>query len=135
MEKLELSTPIMINNKKVKELTYDTDAITVGLFAEAEARKLRATTAKAGGSAGAFELDYSLHLYLGMMAVVAVNPEIDIADLERITGPDVMALMRIGRNFTTSRSAAHSEASSSGEDSETTPEPSTPPSETSKAGA
>lgn len=135
MEKLKLNTPIVINGKKLKELAYDTDAITVGLFAEAEARKLKATTAKAGGSAGAFELDYSLHLYLGMAAIIAVNPEIDVTDLERITGPDVMALMRIGRNFTTSRSAAPSEESSSGEDSETTPEPSTPPSETSKAGA
>ena len=53
MEKLTLSNPITINGKKVKTLTYDTGAITVGMFAEAEALKLRATTHKAGGSAGA----------------------------------------------------------------------------------
>lgn len=52
MEKLTLSNPITINGKKVKTLTYDTGAITVGMFAEAEALKLRATTHKAGGSAG-----------------------------------------------------------------------------------
>lgn len=133
MEKLKLSTPLLINGKKIKELKYDTTAITVALFAEAEARKLRATTAKAGGSAGAFELDYTLHLYLGMMAIIAVNPEIDVTDLERLSGSDVMAVMRIGRNFTTSRSEETSEESNSGELSETTPEPSTHQSETSKA--
>ena len=117
MEKLTLSNPITINGKKVKTLTYDTGAITVGMFAEAEALKLRATTHKAGGSAGATELDYSMHLYLAMMAITAVNPEIDISDLERISGPDVMALMRIGRNFTATRSEEPSEQS----DSESSP--------------
>ena len=135
MEKLKLSVPLLINNEEVDELTYDTNAITVGMFAEAEARKLKAPTRKGGGSAGAFELDYTLHLYLGMMAIIAVNSAIDVSDLERITGPDVMALMRIGRTFTTSRSVAPSEPNSSAERSETTPEPSTPPSETSKVDA
>lgn len=133
MEKLKLSNPILINGKKVKELTYDASAITVGMFAEAEARKLKATTAKAGGSAGAFELDYTLHLYLGIMAVIAVNTEIDVTDLERITGPDVMALMRIGRNFTTGRLVETSEESNSDELSETTPEHSTAQPENLKA--
>ena len=135
MEKLKLSAPIMINNKPVDTLTYDTSKITVGMFTEAEARKLKATTAKAGGSAGAFELDYTLHLYLGMMGVIAVNPEIDVTDLERLSGPDVVALMRIGRNFTTSRSEEPSEESSSGEQSETTPQPSAPQPTASNANA
>ena len=125
MEKLTLQNPITINGKKVKTLTYDTDAITVGMFADAEARKLRATSNKGGGSAGACELDYSLHAYLAMMAIVAVNSDIDVSDLERISGPDVMELMRIGRNFTTARSAAQSEESGSESSSETTLEPST----------
>lgn len=132
MEKLILNNPITVNGKKISSLTYDTSAITVGMFAEAEARKLKATTSKAGGSAGAFELDYSLHLYLGMMAVVAVNPEIDITDLERISGTDITALMRIGRNFTTSRSAAPSEEDSYAEGSENMQGPLAPPSKTSK---
>ena len=135
MEKLTLQNPITINGKKVKTLTYDTDAITVGMFADAEARKLRATSNKGGGSAGACELDYSLHAYLAMMAIVAVNSDIDVSDLERISGPDVMELMRIGRNFTTSRSVETSEESSSDEPSETTGEPSTLPGETSKENA
>lgn len=135
MEKLTLSIPVTINGKKVKTLTYDTDAITVGMFAEAEALKLKATTRKAGGSAGACELDYSLHAYLAMMAIMAVNPDIDITDLERISGADVMELVRIGRNFTTARSAARSEESDSVSSSETTPEPSTSQSESSDGNA
>ena len=135
MEKLTLQNPITINGKKVKTLTYDTDAITVGMFADADARKLRATSNKGGGSAGACELDYSLHAYLAMMAIVAVNSDIDVSDLERISGPDVMELMRIGRNFTTARSAAQSEESGSESSSETTLEPSTPQSASSDGNA
>ena len=104
MEKLTLSNPITINGKKVKTLTYDTGAITVGMFAEAE-------------------------------AITAVNPDIDIADLERISGPDVMELVRIGRNFTTTRSGAPSEQNDSESSSETTPEPSTSQSESSDGNA
>ena len=125
MEKLTLSNPITINGKKVKTLTYDTSAITVGMFAEAEARKLRATTSKSGGSAGACELDYSLHAYLAMMAIIAVNCDIYITDLERICGAYVMTLFSKGLNFTTSWSGEQSEVSDSESSSETTPEPST----------
>ena len=60
---------------------------------------------------------------------------IDIADLERISGPDVMELVRIGRNFTTTRSGAPSEQNDSESSSETTPEPSTSQSESSDGNA
>lgn len=130
MDKLTLIHPIEINGKQVKDLTYDIRAITVAQFAEAESKKLSSTSK---GRAGAFEVDYTLHLYLGMMAVIAVNPEIDVTDLERITGSDIMELMKIGRNFILGKSEEPSGESSSDEPCETTPEPSTPPSETSKA--
>jgi hypothetical protein len=132
MNKIKLNTPITINGKQYKELSYDGNEITVSMFAEAEARKLKATVHKAGGSPGALELDYTLHLYLGMMAVIAINPEIDITDLERAKGTDVMQFARVGRNFTTSRPGEVSEESSSDEQSETTQEPSTHQPETSK---
>ena len=115
METLKLHAPILINGKKMKELTYDVSAITVGMFAEAEAHKLKATTAKAGGTAGAVELDYTMQVYLGMMAIIAVNPEIDVNDLERITGNDVMSLMKIGRTFFIAKSEEHSEENNSDE--------------------
>ena len=135
MEKLTLSNPITINGKKVKTLTYDTGAITVGMFAEAEALKLRATTHKAGGSAGATELDYSMHLYLAMMAITAVTPDTDPADRARIWGPVVLALVCIGGISTTTWWGAPSEQNDSESSSETTPEPSTSQSESSDGNA
>lgn len=130
MELLKLKTPIEINGKKVKELSYDPQKITVEMFADAEARKLRATTRK-GGCTVAFELDYSFHLYLGFMAIIAVNQEIDVTDLERITGADIYAISRIGRTFILGTAGEASEDETSDEPSETTPENSTRQSETS----
>lgn len=122
--KITLNNPITINGKPVKELAYDANEITSAMFAEADARKMVASGAKSGNLSGAVELDYGLHLYLGFAAITAVNPEIDIADLERIKGPDVMQVMRVGRNFIIS-SAAGSEEGNSDEQLETTPELST----------
>lgn len=129
--KLELKNAIEINGKKVKALTYDTDAITAAQFAEADARKMKASGSKGGNLSGAVELDYSFHLYLGFAAIIAVNPEIDISDLERIKGYDVMEVMKVGRNFIL-KQGEDSPADDSAEPSETTPEPSTPQSRSSK---
>mgnify|MGYP001285293427 FL=1 len=125
-----LRNPITINGKTVKELTYDANEITSAMFAEADARKMLASGAKSGNLSGAVELDYGLHLYLGFAAIIAVNPEIDFTDLERIKGPDVMQVMKVGRNFIISSAA--SEEDSSDEQSEITPELSTHQSQTSK---
>ena len=125
-----LRNPITINGKTVKELTYDANEITSAMFAEADARKILASGAKSGNLSGAVELDYGLHLYLGFAAIIAVNPEIDFTDLERIKGPDVMQVMKVGRNFIISSVA--SEEDSSDEQSEITPELSTHQSQTSK---
>ena len=116
---LKLDNPILINGKEVSELTYDANEITALHFAEADARRMLATSArvtsqKIGVSTSA-ELDYTFHMYLGIMAVVAINPEIDAADLERAKGDDARQLMGIGRNFMLGKSAAHSEGSSSDE--------------------
>ncbi len=131
---LILDNPIQINGKEVKELTYDANEITAIHFAEADAHRQLATSSritkgKVGINASA-ELDYTFHLYLGIMAVVAVNPEIDVTDLERAKGDDVRQLMGIGRFFITGRSAEASRQNSSDAASETTPELSTPPQQT-----
>ncbi len=128
--KITLNNPITINGKPVKELAYDANEITSAMFAEADARKMVASGAKSGNLSGAVELDYGLHLYLGFAAIIAVNPEIDFTDLERIKGPDVMQVMKVGRNFIISSAA--SEEDSSDEQSEITPELSTHQSQTSK---
>ena len=124
-ETLILANPITINGKKVGELTYDLDEITAVQFAEADARKQRASGSKGGNLSGAVELDYGLHLYLGFAAIIALNPEYDISDLERIKGRDVMEVMKIGRNFIL-KPAEGLPRNGSEEPSETTPEPSTP---------
>jgi len=130
---LKLTNPIEINGKKVAELSYDSDAITAIQFAEADAKKMRASGSKGGNLSGAVELDYGFHLYLGFAAIIAANPEIDMTDLERIKGYDVMEVMKVGRNFILKQGAA-SAAEGSDEQSETTPEPSTPQSQSSKKG-
>lgn len=111
---LVLDNPILINGKEVKELTYDAQEITAEQFSIACAKsaavdKSRAVTLKAK------ENDYALHLYLGMMAVVAVNPDIDISDLERVKGFDVLDLTNIGTFFIVRKSVEPSEESNSGE--------------------
>jgi hypothetical protein len=129
---LTLRNPIKINGKSVGKLTHDANEITAQMFAEADASKMKASGSTGGNLSGAVELDYGLHLYLGFMAIKAVNPEYDLADLERIHGYDVMEVMKIGRNFITSRQVEGSNPDSSDEQSETTPEPLAPPSETSE---
>ena len=130
---LTLKNPILINNRKISEVTYDTEEITGTLFSEAEARRKRSAGMRNVSINPAIEFDFALHLYLGYAAVIAVNPEYDFSDLERIHGRDLMAVMDIGRNFII-QSEDSSPASSSGEPSGTTPKPSTPPSGNSNAG-
>lgn len=131
--KITLSNPLTINNKKRTELTYDANEITAQMFAEADSRKLTASGSKNGNAAGAAELDYGLHLYLGFAAIIAINPEIDISDLERVRGYDVMKIMRIGRDFISGKSEEPCIPDSSDAQSETTPEPSTRRRETSES--
>ena len=125
METIKLRTPILINNKTVSELTHDANEITPSGFAEAEYRKTRANGSKGAPSSAAVELDYSLHLYLGFAAILAVNPEYDFNDLERIKGADVMEVMKVGRNFIID-SVDTSQDDTSESVSETTPESTTP---------
>lgn len=108
MNKISLDAPIYINGVEVQELTYDAKEITSVQFSEACARSAAVDKAKAF----AFKIrenDYSLHMYLGFMAIIAVNPHIDINDLERIKGLDILKVANIGLLFTTGRLEAPSE--------------------------
>lgn len=129
---LVLDNPIKINGEMVGELTYDPQEITAEQFSVACAKaaamdKSKSMTFKVK------ENDYALHLYLGMMSIIAVNPGIDVADLERIKGFDVLDLTNIGTFFMLRKSAAPSEASSSGEQSANTENATTAASEKSDA--
>lgn len=125
---LVLDNPITINGQVVKELTYDPQEITADLFniACAKSSSLQKTQSV---SLKFKENDHALHLYLGMMAIIAVNPGIDVTDLERIKGFDVLSLTNIGHFFTLRREAAVSEENSSDEQSENTANTSTQASE------
>ncbi len=121
---LILDNPILINGQTVKELTYDPQEITAELFNIACAKssaldKTRSVTLKLK------ENDHSLHLYLGMMAIIAVNPGIDVTDLERVKGFDVLSLTNIGAFFTLRREAAVSPVNNSEEQSGNTANTST----------
>ena len=96
---LQLKNPIMIDGKKVAEVTYDSNEIDGILFATAEAKRKSAAGMKNVSISLSAEFDVGLHLYLGYAAIIAVNPDYDFSDVERIKGRDTVEVMAIGRNF------------------------------------
>ena len=74
---LHLKNPILINGKEITEVTYDSNEIDGILFATAESKRKAAAGRKDFSIAPAAEFDFSLHLYLGFAAIVAVNPSYD----------------------------------------------------------
>lgn len=127
METITLKHPIWVNGQEMTELTHDMDEITIEQFAEAEARKFKSGTASVKGAT--LELDYSMQIYLGMAAIIAVNPTFTFEDLERIKGSDLRLLFGLGRNFTTGGADENLREELLEEASESIPEPSTPPNE------
>ena len=120
---IALDNPIKINNNDINLLTYDGREITVALYAEACARAA-AATATGGSSAASMkikEVDYNLHLYLGMAAVIAVNPDYSFEDLERVKGFDILDLANIGSFFIYRRSVEPSAPGDSENSDEATP--------------
>lgn len=111
---LKLENPITVNGKEISELTYDPQKITVEQFSLASAKAAEIAKSKTF-KVCLRENDYTLHLYLGMMSIIAENPNIDIADLERCSGFDVLNIADIGMLFTLRRQAAVSEQTSSDE--------------------
>lgn len=127
---LKLYNPILINNTMVDSLTYDENEITGALFAEAEAEKKTAGGVKNFGINLSFEFDTAFHLFIGMAAIIAVNPHISFDDLERLKGADVVKVTSIGRNFI--MKPEESAPDNTEAPSETTQKPTTRASETSK---
>ncbi|MEL4106845.1 hypothetical protein AAFA46_08435 [Oscillospiraceae bacterium WX1] len=120
---IKLNKSIIINGKEVKELTYDTSEITAIDFVTAESKRKAAAGIKNTSIAPAAEFDFGLHIYLGFAAITAVNHEIDLSDLERIKGHDIVSVMAVGRNFILKSEGLLE--NSSAEQFETTPESST----------
>ena len=101
IEKIELRAPVLIDDEQVREITYDFDKISTDQFIEADVLASSAATNKGRLSAKIPELDTSFHYYLGIMAIIAVNPSYSVQDIERIKGSDIMKVVKIGRNFMT----------------------------------
>lgn len=134
-KELNLKNPIEVNGKTLHSLEYDFNEITCELYTMAsnyaDAKTLQANQ-QGRPSAAIMEQNVSLHMYLGMAAVIAVHPEIDVVDLERMKGPDLIQLSILGRNFTAGRSEEPLEQNSLEEQSEVTPVSTTQESKKSK---
>ncbi|MCL1867068.1 MAG: hypothetical protein FWF82_06630 [Oscillospiraceae bacterium] len=125
---LKLHNPVMINGKEVSEITHDSNEIDGVLFATAEYKRKMSAGVRNSASVvtPAMEFDFGLHLYIGFAAIIAVNPEYDFSDVERIKGRDIIDVTQIGRNFML-KSEADSTQNDSDEPTATTPESTTPP--------
>lgn len=121
METISLARPLLVNGKELTELKCDLDGIGVDEFARAEARSKKK---RGGEGSSALELDYTMHLYLGFEGIMAADPSIDIADLERISGKDLAKIMAAGRFFIIDTDE-ESTGEPSGDASESTPTSST----------
>ena len=122
---LKLMHPLLVNGQEMTELDYDTEEINAVQYSIACQRSAAISKSNQSVTVKFRENDNSLHMYLGFMAIIAVNPQIDITDLERIKGTDVLNIADIGQVFILRISGAGSPQSNSDVQSETTQEPST----------
>lgn len=118
----ELSTPLTVNGKEVRELEYDFDAISVDDYATADAL---ANEGRNPGNIRMAEFDSKMGLALFFVAVTAVNSEIDISDLKRVKGYDIIRMAGMGRNFSVTGSDEVSTDDISEDASANTAEPTT----------
>ncbi|MBQ9000264.1 MAG: hypothetical protein IJ087_00225 [Eggerthellaceae bacterium] len=123
VETIFLKTPILIDGERVRELSYDIDEISAHQFIDAENRAASRAMMLGTPPASVAELDAGFHVYLGIMAVIAVNPGYTVEDIERVKGPDVTKLMKVGRNFMTSGAEEDEEEDFDEPEDETEAEP------------
>lgn len=130
METIKLSKPLLVNGEERAELPYDLDAVSSDQFIRAESI---AKSKAAEFSFGTAENDYAFHLELGFAAIMAADPSVDQADLERITGRDLMTIMRAGRNFIGDSSDSPGDETSESEGSVSGPQSASTPTSTAAA--
>lgn len=122
---LILDIPVLINGKERKEFDHDAQEINTELFLEACRRAEEANYSKVV-SFKQKENETILHMYLGMAAVIAVNPDISFEDLSRVKGFDILKFADIGWFFILRTSEEASKENNSDGRSENTAEHSTP---------
>lgn len=99
IERITLHKPLLVNGKKLNELTYDIDELTINHITKAEGLKSKIGGKDILGTITIAQADYALHICIGMQAVIAVNPEISEEDLQRLKGFDITKLANVGARF------------------------------------
>lgn len=115
---IKLRYPLLVDGVNLKELSYDAEEITNDLFLTACAKS--SISGNDINASATKELNTALHLQLGKAAVIAVNPNIDWGDMDRVKSFDLIALCDIGRSFISGGSEETSEENNSDERSENT---------------
>ena len=97
-EVLVLSSPIKVNGETIKKFEYDVQRLSVFDILTANKNKMRAL-GNVDTSQKVAELDADLHFFVGMQAIIKLNPSVDVSDLNNLSGCDAYKLMQIGRSF------------------------------------
>ncbi len=96
MKTIALAHPITVNGKERSTINLDFEALTVDAFTRADSR----SHGGEGNVLTLMEANGTLHLNLAFEAAIAADQTLDITDLERVKGSDVMKFAAAGRFFT-----------------------------------
>lgn len=122
MKTIALAHPITVNGKERSTINLDFEALTVDAFTRADSR----SHGGEGNVLTLMEANGTLHLNLAFEAAIAADQTLDITDLERLKGADIMKFAAAGRFFTL-QSATDSQGETFEAQSESTDESTTTP--------
>ena len=92
MDKIKLLHALKVTGVERKELEYDTELLTAEQF-------INCSTRAGLVSNRVMELNATLHEQLGQTAIMNADRDVDSADLDRLTGRDIVSLAQIGRSM------------------------------------
>lgn len=95
---IHLTKPLKVNGADVSVLQCDFEKMTTQDFMAASAEN-SALVAVAGGVSLGAEFDAGLHVALACRAIARTMPGVDLLDVKRVTGSDILQLQRAGRTF------------------------------------
>lgn len=98
-DKITLTKPLLVNGVERTELTYDLESIDLAKLCRADAMKSKLVGPEGAAAPKVAQVDFALHVCLGMQAVMSVNKDISEEDLLRIKGYDLTQLATIGTRF------------------------------------